>query len=74
MNSTAHQINETHLGTDATREQAELMATRLTEAGYPAEYNSSQGIESRIRNEDGDIEIPDSVWFDCLQKVEEAAE
>lgn len=64
-----HQINEEMLGTDATPEQAQAMAERLTALGYPSEYNAAQGIGLRQPNdpETGEpIEIPDGIWFDCL--------
>ena len=65
-----HQINETHLGTDGTPEQAVQMASILTEMGYPSEYNSMQGVSTALRNQPGDdVEIPDVVWQKALQKL-----
>lgn len=68
--SKIHQINEEHLGTDATREHAEKMAAMLTESGYATEYTSVSGATSSVTDDDGNsVEIPDAIWFDCLRKI-----
>lgn len=38
-----HQINESHIGPDATPNDAQRVAARLTALGYPCEYNPAQG-------------------------------
>jgi hypothetical protein len=69
MNQT-HQINESHLGTEGTPEQARQMAEILTAMGYPSEYNSMQGVSTARKNQPGeDIEIPESVWMAALAKI-----
>lgn len=69
MNQT-HQINETHLGTDGTPEQARQMAEILTSMGYPSEYSSMQGVSTALKNQPGDdVEIPEAVWHEVLQKL-----
>lgn len=65
-----HQINESHLGTDGTPEQARQMAEILTSMSYPSEYNSMQGVSAALKTQPGeDIEIPDSVWMAALKKI-----
>lgn len=66
-----HQINETHLGTDGTPEQAVQMASILTEMGYPSEYNSTQGVRTGLRDAETDntVEIPDAVWQAALKEL-----
>lgn len=63
-----HQINETHLGSSATPEQAQALAAELTRRGWPAEYCPEQGVPSYLRDEQtGDqIDIPDAVWSDAM--------
>lgn len=67
-----HQINETHLGTDATPDQARALAERLTKLGFPSEYNSTQGISSALIDPEtgAKTEIPDDVWFAALRETE----
>ena len=68
--SQVHLINETHLGTDATPEQARSHAGFLTAAGYPSEYTSTQGTRPLCDPETGEeIEIPMSVWMECLNNI-----
>ena len=66
-----HQINETHLGSSATPEQAQALAAELTRRGWPAEYCPEQGVPSYLRDEQtGDqIDIPDAVWSDAMASV-----
>ena len=65
-----HQINESHLGTDATPDDARAIAAILTTAGYPSEYSSTQGIPTATTGDDGElIEIPDDVWFAALDRL-----
>ncbi len=69
--NTNHQINETHLGTDATPEDARTMAEILTKMGYPSEYTSTSGGRTSLRDEenDEDVEIPQTVWNDALVEL-----
>ncbi len=69
--TTIHQINETHLGTDATPEEAQDMAKILTKMGYHSEYNSMQGVSTSLP--DG-CEIPDAVWNEALAAIQLATE
>lgn len=68
---TNHQINETHLGTEATPEEAQRIAAILTEMGYPSEYNAMQGVSTRTQDpETGeDIDIPEGVWSEALRRL-----
>ncbi len=64
------QINESHLGTDATPDEARRMADILTGMGYPSEYNAMQGVSTRLANQENedDGEIPETVWMAALGK------
>lgn len=66
-----HQINESHLGTESTADEARRMASILTEMGYPSEYNATQGVGTRLANRENedDGEIPESVWMSALNKL-----
>jgi len=66
-----YRINETHLGTDATPEEARDMADILTTMGYPSKYTSTSGGRTSLRDEenDEDIEIPDNVWSVALTRL-----
>lgn len=66
-----HQINETHLGTDATPTEAQRLAEILTVMGYPSEYNSTQGVSSRLRDPETDelTEIPAEVFEAAMQTL-----
>lgn len=66
-----HQINESHLGTEATPAQARRMAASLTKLGYPSEYNGTHGVSSRITDQEtGEVtEIPDIVWTEALLRA-----
>lgn len=66
-----YQINESHIGTGATPDDAVRIAEILTEAGYPSEYNSTHGVISSLPSEeDGErIQIPDMVWLKALAKL-----
>lgn len=67
MSNTTHQINETHVGTSATAEDAKHLAVILTRMGYPSEYNPMQGVSSDIADENGEaVEIPQSMWDKAL--------
>jgi hypothetical protein len=70
MQTNKFQINETHLGTDATPEHAQQMAEILTAMGYESEYNSMQGVTCGYSTDQGDsVNIPDSAWFDALCEI-----
>lgn len=67
----SHQINESHLGTNATPEDARFVADFLTENGCPSEYNPAQGVSSRVTDpESGEqIEIPETLWQSALASI-----
>jgi len=70
MQSHKFQINETHLGTDATPADAIRLAEILTNMGYESEYNSTQGVTTGYQTDNGDaVNIPDSVWNLALGKL-----
>ena len=64
-----HQINETHLGTEATQADATRLAKILTGMGYPSEYSSAQGSTRRADENGETIEIPDAAWFAAMAKL-----
>lgn len=71
MKNTIHPINESHLGTDGTPDQARRMAEILTAMGYPSQYCGAQGIRTSLLDpETGEeIEIPDDVWNNALHAL-----
>lgn len=67
MSERVYGINEQHLGSDATPEQAERMTAMLTRVGYPARYSPSAAPEPE--REAPLYCIPDSTWDRCLTAV-----
>lgn len=56
-------INESHLGNEATMEEAEAMVEELNERGYNAEYGDTTD------NQGLDEIVPDSIWQECMRKA-----
>ena len=54
-------ITEDHLGSGATREDAEFVIDRLKHYGYNAQYGDFR--DNRIS------EIPQAVWDSCIQEM-----
>lgn len=70
MQSHKFQINENHLGSDATPADAIRLAEILTDMGYESEYNPTQGVKTGYSTDQGDsINIPDSAWDRALGKM-----
>lgn len=59
-------INEQHLGSEATEQEARRMIALLIERGYEAEYGDAVGQ----RIEDA---IPSSVWDECMDTISASA-
>jgi hypothetical protein len=60
---TARLLNEQHLGTDASPEEARRMAAYLTAKGYPTEYTAISPLRSTLDS------IPESVWQSALHHI-----
>lgn len=56
-------INEQHLGTDASRDDALRMIDALQSRGYNVAYG-----DKIHRDDDASADsVPDSVWWECLR-------
>jgi methylmalonyl-CoA mutase cobalamin-binding subunit len=62
-------INEEHLGTNATREQAEQVIKFLRDLGYDVEYGPDSAAQTVDEDGNAAEEIPDAVWMSALNAI-----
>ncbi len=67
--TTAHKVNETHLGSFATTEDAKRLAAKLTQLGHPTEYTTEVGGSTKRMVDGVEVEIPDKVWKKALRSI-----
>jgi hypothetical protein len=63
-----HQIHSTHIGSEATHDDAIHLATILTSLGCDSEPSTLNGAKSTILDPDTGnlINIPDDVWWRAI--------
>ncbi len=70
MNSEIVLINETHLGTGISEDQAREMIRILRSRGFNVAYDDLDKRAEHARELDANTEaIPDDVWKQCLQEA-----